>query len=405
MISRLEAKLKISEILKGEPIKTGVKLPINLGKTFDVYQIPLEYLVPNLRNDRIAWKIREFEMVNNRSLSYDNIEDITYVYQLIEGEHPSENEKTLRDLALKGQQNHGVITNDGKIIDGNRRATLLKKLFEGKGKDYQQNLEKFRYFEAIILAEDISDKEIMALETSLQIGEDVKVGYNPINIYIKIDNLLNAGYNINQISGYMGIKESDIKQKIEIFKLMNEYLAMINKPNHFTLLSELEDQFIKTLPIFKKLDNKTYPVEWDFNDNDVANFKEVIFDYIHAKYEGKDFRNLLGTVTNADGVFLKEKEWKDFYERHLSIIDNATLKEESDWVLLKNKFSGNLNHTKKQLDEYIDENNITSIINAITTKLNNLKTLIDNKEILDVKDLNNLKKIEKTIYNIRKDFD
>lgn len=262
MLSRIEAKSKIQECLKGNPIKTGVKLPIRPGETFDVYKIPLEYLVPNLANDRIAWKIREFEAEKNRKLSYENEEDIKYVFELLKNEHPSENDKTLKDLAEYGQLQNGVITNDGKIIDGNRRATLLKVLGEeGKARDYNQSVEKFRFFEAIVLTEDISDKEIMALETSLQIGEDAKVDYNPINIYIKIDNLLKAGYSESHISQYMGIKVKDIQDKVERFKLMNEYLKFIDKIDHFTLLSGLEDHFIRATSVFKKIDSRNYSVD------------------------------------------------------------------------------------------------------------------------------------------------
>ena len=82
--SRKEAKEKISEYINNhQPIKTGVKLPIKIGETFKVYRIPLEYLVPNVLNDRIAWKIREFEAENGRKLSVENETDINYVYKLI----------------------------------------------------------------------------------------------------------------------------------------------------------------------------------------------------------------------------------------------------------------------------------------------------------------------------------
>ena len=37
-------------------------------------------------------------------------------------------------------------------------------------------------------------KEIMALETMLQIGVDEKVKYNRICLYIKVDNLVGASY-------------------------------------------------------------------------------------------------------------------------------------------------------------------------------------------------------------------
>ncbi len=72
MISRAEAKKKIEEIvLSKNAIKTGITLPIRKGETFEVFRIPIEYLVPNILNDRITWKIREYEAENNRTLNIE----------------------------------------------------------------------------------------------------------------------------------------------------------------------------------------------------------------------------------------------------------------------------------------------------------------------------------------------
>ncbi len=407
MLSRKEAKERISEYIKNHaPIKTGEKLPIKLGETFEVFRIPIEYLVPNVLNDRIAWKIREFEAENDRRLSVENQADVDYVYRLIEEEHVSENAKTMEDIAIKGQQHHGVITNDGIIIDGNRRATLIKMLFDGKAKDYKKSVEEFRYFETIVLSEDVTPEEIMALETSLQIGEDVKVNYNAINIYIKIDNLIKAGYNVAQISQYMGEEESDIKRRISTFELMNVYLDAIGKPDHFTLLEGLEDQFIKTDAMFKKLDNKTYSANWDYTELDINNFREVAFDYIRNKYEGKEYRDvLLGGVNKADGVFSDEKIWKDFYKRHEEIIENATLENESDWKLLTKPLEGNLKRAHRLLTPILDDKNISSIIETILSKVKGLEELVKEKNTLNESDIDGIREVEKRLYNLRKEFD
>lgn len=207
MITRAEAKAKIAEIITTQkPIKTGQTLPIRKGMTFEVYKIPLAYLVPNILNDRITWKIREYEAANGRALSIESDDDVAYLYSLILNEHPADNERTKADLAKNGQQVDGVITNEGIIIDGNRRATLLRALFNGEADKYGQSVEDFRYFNAIVLPGDIDGKEIMALETMLQIGADKPVEYNRICLYIKVDNLLKAGYTYPQIKQYMGLK-------------------------------------------------------------------------------------------------------------------------------------------------------------------------------------------------------
>lgn len=110
-ITREEAREKIKKIISEQtPIKTGQTLPIRSGTTFNVYLIPIEYLAPNVLNDRITWKIREWEAENGRKLSPNNQEDVEYVYDLIEKESPKDNDNTMKDLADKGQQVDGIIT-------------------------------------------------------------------------------------------------------------------------------------------------------------------------------------------------------------------------------------------------------------------------------------------------------
>ena len=172
------------------------------------------------------------------------------------------------------------------------------------------------------------------------------------------------------------------------------------------MLSNLEDHFIKAVSIFKKLDSGTFSVDWDYQDTDAANFKEVAFDYMRAKYEGKEFRDhLLGGSNRVDGVFLKEKEWQEFYTKHCEIINNATLENEEDYKMIVSQLKCNLRHTRRKLESHIDENNISSIINSIITKIDNLENLIEQQSTVDENNIQNLKKIEQRLYCIRKGFD
>lgn len=407
-ITREEAKQKIKAILDNQqPVKTGQTLPIRSGTTFNVYSIPIDYLAPNVLNDRIAWKIREFEAEKERKLSPNNQDDVEYVYDLIEKESPKENDKTLKDLAEKGQQVDGIITKDGIIIDGNRRATLLRKLFKGAASKFNKNLEEFRFFKAIVLSEDIDDKEIMALETRIQIGEDKKLDYNPICIYIKVDNLSKAEYNDQQIANYMNITESDVKERRETFKLMNEYLEAIGKPNHFTLLEGLEDQFINTKTVFKRMDNGTYATyDWDYTDEDVANFKQVCYDYLRAKFEGKKYRDILiGKPNKTNGVFIKKSVWDDFLKNHENIVDKNNPQNEKDWETLgKKQFAANLKNASEKLDDVINEKNVTSLINTILGKVRTLTECLKEDGELNSEDYDNLKQANSDIWQILKDY-
>ena len=406
--TREEAKTKIEAILREQkPIKTGQTLPIRSGTTFDVYLIPVEYLAPNVLNDRIAWKIREFEAAEGRRLSPDSQKDVEYVYDLLEKETPKENEKTLKDLAEKGQQVDGIITKTGIIIDGNRRATLLRKLFKGAASKFNKNLEDFRFFKAIILSEDIDDKEIMALETRIQIGEDKKLDYNPICLYIKVDNLSAAEYNDQQIANYMNITEGEVKDRREIFRLMNEYLEAIEKPNHYTMLEGLEDQFINTKTVFKRMDNGTYQThDWDYTDEDVANFKQVCYDYLRAKFEGKKYREILiGKPNKTNGVFIKKSVWDDFLEHHEKIIENNNPQNEKDWEALgKKQFAQNLKNASDKLEDVLNEKNVSALVSTIQSKVRSLIDCLGDDSELTSEDYQTLKDVNSDLWKIIKEY-
>jgi hypothetical protein len=410
MITRAEAKEKIAQIQATQtPIKTGITLPIRKGDTFKVWRIPLALLIPNVFNDRITWKIREYEAENDRVLDMESDDDIELLYSMIMQEHPADNEKTKADLAKNGQQVDGVITNDGRIVDGNRRATLLRALFNGEADKYGQNVEDFRYFNAIVLPEDVDAKEIMALETMLQIGVDKKVDYNRICLYIKVDNLIKAGYTYAQIKQYMGLKsENDVENMANIFKLMEEYLVAIGKPNRFTLLDGLEDQFINTRTVFKKLDNGTYDANWEYTPSDVASFKMVCYDYMRSKFEGKKYRDVLvGKPNKTNGVFIEKSVWDEFLEHHDSIVDANDPESEDDWKYLGKrggKLDQNLNNAVQKLDSVLKDKDITKLIREISVKVDRLEELVENAEEMSADDIESMKALSKSLYKISSKF-
>ena len=406
MISRAEAKIKIKEITDAKkPIKTGLTLPIRKGATFDVYRIPLNLLAPNIFNDRITWKIREYEAESGRSLDIESDDDVQYLYDIILKEHPAENERTKADLAKHGQQVDGVITNEGIIIDGNRRATLLRALFNGEADKYGQNVEDFRYFNTVVLPEDVDAKEIMALETMLQIGTDEKVGYNRICLYVKVDNLLKAGYTYPQIKQYMGLKsDKDVGDMKATFDLMVEYLNAIGKPNHFTLLDGLEDQFLNARTVFKRLDNGTYNAEWEYRPSDVADFKIICYDYMRAKFEGKKFRDVLvGKPNKTNGVFIEKSVWDNFLQHHNEIIEANEPESEIDWQFLGKrggKLEQNLNDAVNKLSSVLTDKDLSKLIMEVRGKVDRIEELIEGMDEVSSEDLQNLKELSKGIYKI-----
>ena len=63
----------------------------------------------------------------------------------------------------------------------------------------------------------------------------------------------------------MGLKsDQEVGEMQATFNLMVEYLNAIGKPDHFTLLDGLEDQFLNAKIVFKRLDNGAYNAERDW---------------------------------------------------------------------------------------------------------------------------------------------
>ena len=97
------------------------------------------------------------------------------------------NRKTQKSIADFGQQKVGIITRDGIIIDGNRRTMLLNDIQNDgvlSGKKYNK---KYNYFKTVVLPVTLLENplEIEKLETSYQMGEDQKLGYNATEKYLK----------------------------------------------------------------------------------------------------------------------------------------------------------------------------------------------------------------------------
>lgn len=411
MLSREVIRNKITDIIENDkPIKTGITLPIKKGEVFNVFRIPVEYLVPNPYNDRITWKIREYESSNSRKLDVENDEDINYLFNLIEEESPSRNIKTLNDIALNGQQEDIVITEDGIIIDGNRRTTLIRSLFSGKAAEKNKSVEDFRYVNAIVLPGNMDQKEIMALETMIQIGTDSKVDYNRICLYIKVDNLLSVGYSESAIQQYMGLKNtSEVKDMKETYDFMIQYLNTIGKKDHFTLLDGLEDQFLRTKSVMKKLENGTYDANWDYDDNDVSDFKMICFDYMRGKFEGKRYRDVLvGNTNKTNGVFIDKNVWLSFKENHEKIINEKNPQSEADWITLSKEgaqFDKNLSFSTERLKSTLNDKDLSKLIKSVCNNVTKIEDLMDSSDDILEDDLEALSNLAKKIYQIRKKFE
>ena len=116
-------------------------------------------------------------------------EDVKMIEQFLSDSNPGRNLGTEASLAKEGQKQYGIVTYNGIIIDGNRRAFLLNKIFRERARWKDQDVTHCEYFIAVILDVGATPKEISKLETTYQMGEDAKLDYNAIEKYLRCKDL------------------------------------------------------------------------------------------------------------------------------------------------------------------------------------------------------------------------
>lgn len=139
---------------KGQIEKTPLKKRITISGeniTYDVYRFPLDLLYYNDQNGRINTAYHQFLASNTKIPPAAGDSEYNQLFEnFIYNSKKSAMDKTQESIELKGQQEPGVILSDGRIIDGNRRFTALRRI--------QKKTNIPQYFEAVILTYDITNK-------------------------------------------------------------------------------------------------------------------------------------------------------------------------------------------------------------------------------------------------------
>lgn len=352
---------KLREITKTTPYTSGIRIPYR-GDTLNLnaYQIPLEYLIYNKYNGRIASFVKSFER-QNHSLDAENPEDARIIEQFLWDSKLDRNKQTMSDLIRNRQRVFGIVTFEGKIIDGNRRAMLLNKINAQREEKKQKttDLDFAKYFVAVILPDDVKDdKEISKLETIYQMGEDKKLDYNPIEKYLKCADLKGVfGFTETEIAEMMTETVRTVKEWLEIKELMDDYLVYYGYDEIYTRLDKREGQFVDLNGYLKRYQSKTKDknVKWMYKEVDVAGMKAVSFDYIRAQYEGKQFRSI-GQTSKAGSIFQYEDIWQEFLENHEAKIDSISDAEPTVGEIRKEHPGSDLSKLLETRDaEWIDK--------------------------------------------------
>lgn len=365
-----------------------VKLP-NLEGNFKKYKIHVDHLFLNPYNDRFAMELLESENINKKKVGYD-YDSQQSLQKLLWESNKEKNNKTLQDILKNGVLRDIVIDLSGTVLDGNRRVTIIRKLLE-KFKNDTNVINRFQCIDVVLVEKKLSEKEIREFETTLQMSEDEKLEYNPINVYLKIDNLLKSSLKTSEkdkiadVTHKMGAKYtvSDINKRLKIFNEMKNYLVDIKNPLHFKMLDGRQDMFTQ-LQVFKEnFISKKLKCEYDLSFSNYDRVKNILHILIALKYETHKFRavipgiknitktplSTLDGLQNIENAFKSEGIYEMFEEYKISRVNDDSNNIDD---IVKNIFS----RAEKFMENSGKSSDAESAINTIGGSASNLQTWI-----------------------------
>lgn len=200
-------------------------------KAYPVYKVRLDKLYYNDQNDRIATWIEKYQAENgeNSLLLLEPEKYNSVIEDFIFKSNPDAMRKTQNNIEAFGQREPGVALPDGRIVDGNRRYTCLRRI--------QSKSKEVLYFETIILDADIQrdSKVIKRLELAIQLGEEKKVDYDLIDLALGTYRtiLKKKTLTIEEYAADTGETKAEIQKRLDTIAIIDEFLEYIGLPGWY----------------------------------------------------------------------------------------------------------------------------------------------------------------------------
>ena len=225
-------KSRIDEYIKNNDCQINESVPVMIKaekKNLSVYRLPIKLLYYNIRNGRFAAEYRNEIKKEGGDLNPEEKEDAKKIQNLLWNLNINESKLTYQDIQQRGQWKPGIITEDGFVIDGNRRMSIISKLFDDTSQD------EFKFIKVGRLTGNVEDKDLWKLEAGIQLGKEEIVRYGPMNELLKLEEAKSLGISNDEIAktlyGFDDVKE--IELKLDRLELIKKYLIHIGHPDNF----------------------------------------------------------------------------------------------------------------------------------------------------------------------------
>ncbi len=291
--------------------------------SMDVFKLPIECLVYNKLNGRILSKTKSLEAQNlkvsngNGTIDIESEEGKKLIEKMLYETHKSQNIKTEKNIRMYGQKEVGITSKDGFVIDGNRRLMFLNRI----SKDSRNvNPEKYKFFKTVVLPVSLAEApdEIRDLETSYQMGEDEKLGYEPIAKYLRAQEFVQHKVPVETIALKMNESKSEILKYLKTIETMDSYLEYLEYEGMYTQLDGREDWFLALTKALGSFRGEPSTKAFDgYNEADVDDLALIFYDYIRAKNggDGKKYRKIVEGLRDKH-IFGSKEIWENFKKNH-----------------------------------------------------------------------------------------
>lgn len=194
-------------------------------KELPVVTLPIEWVRFSTLNHRTrAEQDREIRKSGNTALfTEDPLGDQAQAIQLKILSDQGGFEELKGDLKERGQQEPAVVTAEGILINGNRRAAALRKLW------LDNHVENARYIRAFVLPADATKDELIDLETELQVSKDYREEYSWVNEALLIEEIFeSSNKNWEKVAKRMRLEKDEVQEQYEKLQQLHQLVALSN---------------------------------------------------------------------------------------------------------------------------------------------------------------------------------
>lgn len=420
----------------------NVKIPYKIGTSAEDKPRPVvEVNIDDLQFRRENGRISSY-IISSLNSGGRNFEDSEYSKEMDEElgnilyqTDPEKTEDLMSQLKDIGQQEHGVITCDGIIVNGNRRRCALQRLYK------KERNEKYKYMKVVILpgklnkgkkddvrlddTEPPSNLDLIRLEERYQYADPCEAQYRPLNMAIDVRNkreFSSIEDIVGNLPGYNSLSRNDkkFKDKVkeynkaqDVLNIIDEYLVFIGEESNYTkyikhnskdemswdVVNQLNKQVWQHLGNNKKMNKKK------FNPLDTNKFKKFCFHVLHTRKYGGRIYDITGKLFELwNGEYKKDMreiaEMPSISEIKSTVLDtqqdesleDKDIKDQINKIIgdqnakIQSKIQAGKKELERQVELFKHDKAIAEMITTVTSEKELKQSLPEGVDVKYIKD-------------------